>query len=107
MTSEQMSTELTEARREITALTEKMKAAFKRLDEQKEMAGSIHALAISVERQTAELKQQHRDIEHLRSDMDIVKARPAKRWDVLISGIISAFIAAAMTMLTKNFRGGI
>lgn len=101
MTSEQMAIELTDARREIIVLNENMKATFKRLDEQKEMASSIHALAISVERQTAELKQQNREIASLRADIEAIKAKPARRWEVIISGIISAALASGITLFSN------
>lgn len=103
MTSEQMSIELTEARREIIVLSENMKAAFKRLDEQKEMANSIHSLAISVERQTAELKQQNRDIDSLRADLENIKAKPGHRWEVIVSGIISALLASGIAVFANTY----
>ena len=103
MDDERLAQEVQRLAVEVARLTSDVKAAFKRIDEQKQLSESVHALAISVERQTMALDRANDNIRALQSDVDELKARPAKRWDGIVTTVITALVTAIITfLLTRN-----
>ena len=103
MDDERLAQEVQRLAVEVARLTSDVKAAFKRIDEQKQLSESVHALAISVERQTMALDRANDNIRALQSDVDELKARPAKRWDGIVTAAITALVTAIITfLLTRN-----
>lgn len=99
MDDERLAQEVQRLAVEVARLTSDVKAAFKRIDEQKQLSESVHALAISVERQTMALDRANDNIRALQSDVDELKARPAKRWDGIVTTAITAVVTAIITFL--------
>ena len=77
---------------EIAAIKSEIKTLFTQQKEQREFLESVHDLARAVERQTVILEQQGKDIETLKNDLSAIKDRPQKRWDVIITAIITAVV---------------
>ena len=76
----------------IAGIKSDIKTLFCQQKEQREFLESVHDLAKAVERQTVILEQQGKDIETLKNDLTTIKDRPQKRWDIVITAIITAVI---------------
>ncbi len=103
MTNEQITQAILEMREEAAksaihqaALDEKIKAAFIRIDELKELHISVQKLALSVERQTGELARTNERQAAIQTDLNEVKAKPAKRWDAIVMALIGAVVSAVI-----------
>lgn len=89
---EQLNELLNEQRNQISRLEEKVKAAFIRIDEQKKLSDSVYSLALSVERLTINQQNTVEQVKRLRTDVDDIKNRPGKRWDLILTSAISAIV---------------
>lgn len=94
--------QLNEQRSQISRLEEKLKAAFIRIDEQKKLSDSVYSLALSVERLTIGQQNTVEQVKRLRTDVDDIKNRPSKRWDLVITTAIGAVVG----YLIKQMLGG-
>lgn len=83
-------------------LEEQVKAAFKRIDEQKQLAESVHSLALSIERLTSAQKNMDSKLTALSSDVEEMKERPAKNWHNAVWLAITAVIGAVVGYLLKG-----
>lgn len=86
----------------LARLEAEVKAAFKRIDEQKTLTESVHKLALSVERQSSELQSVSTRLSTLSQDVDEMKERPAKRWDAIVAAIISAIVGLLVGWLGRG-----
>ena len=102
MTVAQLETVVSGIDKHLAALSEQMKAAFHRIDEQKQLAESVHKLALSVSEQTGELKQMRKDMETMRNDVDELKSKPAKRWEAIAGQIVGLIVAAGFGALISR-----
>lgn len=89
---DQLCEQLNEQRSQISRLEEKVKAAFIRIDEQKKLSDSVYSLALSVERLTIGQQNTVEQVKRLRTDVDDIKNRPSKRWDLIVTSVISAIV---------------
>ena len=89
---DQLCEQLNEQRSQISRLEEKVKAAFIRIDEQKKLSDSVYSLALSVERLTIGQQNTVEQVKRLRTDVDDIKNRPSKRWDLIVTSVISAMV---------------
>lgn len=92
-------TKLTET---LARIEEQLKTAFKRIEENRNLAESVHSLAISIERLTNAQESMKKELTTLTNDMEELKARPAKRWDSLIAALISAVIGVLVGMFLRK-----
>lgn len=76
----------------LARLEAEVKAAFKRIDEQKQLAESVHSLALSVERLTGAQKNMSDKLASVAADVEELKEKPAKRWDAIIAAVIAAVV---------------
>lgn len=88
----------------LARLEAEVKAAFKRIDEQKTLTESVHKLALSVERQSSELQSVSTRLSTLSQDVDEMKERPAKRWDAIVAAIISAIVGLLVGWLGRGIK---
>ena len=93
---EQKIMELTSA---VSALQTEVKSTWKRIDEQKQLAESVHTLALSVRDLTNAQKNTSEVIANLRRDVDELQQKPAKRWDGIVTTVITALVTAIITFL--------
>lgn len=89
---DQLCEQLNEQRSQISRLEEKVKAAFIRIEEQKKLSDSVYSLALSVERLTIGQQNTVEQVKRLRTDVDDIKNRPSKRWDLIVTSVISAIV---------------
>ena len=81
---------------------EQIKGLARRMDNLEKLTESVNTLAKSVERLTVQQAQTDTQITTLTGDMNELKEKPAKRWDMVIAAIISALIGAGITLLIKG-----
>lgn len=92
-----------EVRERLTKIEQDIKAAWRRIDEQLQLAKDVHKLALAVEGQIQELRHMRDDLEDVRKDMSELQGRSGKRWEQVvttaITGVVGAVIGAAMMMI--------
>ena len=81
---------------------EQIKGLARRMDNLEKLTESVNKLAISVERLTAQQAATDTQIETLTGDVNELKDKPAKRWDLVVTALITAIISAGITLLIKG-----
>lgn len=66
-----------------------VKSVQHQVDEQKELISGIHELA-------SEVKYMREDLSEVKKDVGELKSKPAKRYDLIVTGIISALTSGAV-----------
>ena len=80
---------------------EQIKGLARRMDNLEKLTESVNALAISVERLTNQQQTTDNQLETLTDDVTELKEKPAKRWDMVITAIISALVGGGIAYLIK------
>lgn len=80
---------------------EQIKGLARRMDNLEKLTESVNALAISVERLTAQQKTTDQEITTLQGDVTELKDKPAKHWETAVAAVISALIGAGIAYLIK------
>ncbi len=87
---------------EQAAMREQIKTIFNTLQDQKQLTESVHTLAITVRDLANEQKNLSGAVSCVKKDVDELKEKPAKRWENLVSIVISIVVTALLTFaLTK------
>ena len=102
----QHGSQLTAIEKTMVKQEERITSALKRIDEQTKLTESIHELATSVKVLTVEQKSMmekidstNKKIESVSNDVEELKQKPAKRWDGVVTVIISGIIGGLLTFL--------
>ena len=74
-------------------IEEQIRSIFKRLDAQDKMLESIHKLATSVELLASAQKATEKKVDGLTREVEEIKYKPAKRWDLVITALITGVMA--------------
>ena len=80
---------------------EQIKGLARRMDNLEKLTESVNALAISVERLTNQQASTDNQLTTLTDDVTELKEKPAKRWDMVITAIISALVGGGIAYLIK------
>ena len=80
---------------------EQIKGLDRRMSNLEKLTESVNALAISVERLTNQQQTTDNQLETLTDDVTELKEKPAKRWDMVITAIISALVGGGIAYLIK------
>ena len=80
---------------------EQIKGLARRMDNLEKLTESVNKLAISVERLTAQQATTETQVENLTAEVDEIREKPAKRWDMVIAAIISALVGAGIAFMIK------
>ena len=80
---------------------EQIKGLARRMDNLEKLTESVNKLAISVERLTNQQRAAETQIDELTDDVNELKDKPAKRWDMVITAIISALVGAGIAYFIK------
>ena len=83
----------------LTALESSYKSLHKRLDH-------IEKLVESVNKMTVEMQHMREDINANTEKIEEIKAVPAKRWDTIITALLSAFGGSIVTFIATKLIGG-
>ncbi len=73
-------------------MEEQIKTLFKQQAEIKALTETVQKLAIALERQGMALESTEKKVDGVKSDVDEIKSKPAKRWDAIIAAIISGIV---------------
>ena len=80
---------------------ERLTGLAERMDKLEKLTESVHSLAISVERLTNQQATTETQITALTGDVGELKNKPAKRWDLVVTALITAAISAGVTLMIK------
>lgn len=78
----------------IAHMEENLKSAHKRLDEIGELTQSVYELAASI-------KAMQRDITDMSGRIKTIEEKPAKRWDLIVSTVITAIVGVVIGYLVR------
>ena len=81
---------------------ERLSALANRMDKLEKLTESVNKLAISIERLTNQQAATEGQVTALTSDVNELKDKPAKRWDLVVTAVITAIISAGITLLIKG-----
>lgn len=85
--------ELSDIQSDIAEMRADIKSTWKRIDEQKALAESVHKLALSMERMHHEQTSQRKDMDAIRTDVNALKEKPAKRWEAVVGALLAAAVS--------------
>lgn len=97
MTSEEMSDKLNIILERQGRMDEQIKTLFKSIESMGNLTETVQKLAISVERLALSLKCTEEKVGNIREDIDEIKQKPAKRWDSVVTTILTIVITACAT----------
>ena len=80
--------EIAEVKSEQSAQREQIRTAFSRLDHQDKVLDAVTDLALSVRDLSNAQAATSEKVEDLREDMEDIKAKPGKRWEMIVDKII-------------------
>ena len=84
-------------------MEEQVKTLFKQQTNIEKLTETVHTLAMSIEKQGMNLQSTDRKLDVVKNDVDELKQKPAKRWETVVTGVISALVGAFMAyMLTRG-----
>ena len=81
---------------------EQIKGLARRMDNLEKLTESVNSLALSVERLTNQQATTETQITTLTGDVNELKEKPGKRWDIVVTALITAIISAGITLLIKG-----
>ena len=81
---------------------EQIKGLARRMDNLEKLTESVNTLAKSVERLTVQQAQTDTQITTLTGDVNELKDKPGKRWDLVVTALITAIISAGIALLIKG-----
>lgn len=91
-----------EIRAALARQEEQIKGLARRMDNLEKLTESVNTLAKSVERLTVQQSQTDTQITTLTGEVNEIKEKPGKRWDLIITALITAAISAGVTLLIKK-----
>ena len=83
----------------ITAVESSLKSLHKRVDH-------IEELVESVQKMTVELQHMREDINKVAEKVDEIEKKPARNWQAIMTGLISAVVGGAGTLIVEKLIGG-
>lgn len=84
---------LVEQGKQIAELYMSMKSAFHRIDDQKALTETVHNIACSLRDVVNNQENADKAILHMQKDIAEIKAKPQKRWETVITALITAVVA--------------
>lgn len=81
------------------ATREQMHTVFNRLDKQDALLETIHTMSANVAGMAQSVERMDKSITGVRKDVDELKARPGKRWEGVITTIITAVVSAMAALV--------
>ena len=80
-------------------MEEQIKTLFRQQADIKELTETVQKLAIALEKQGVALQSTERKVGEVKSDVDEIKSKPAKRWDAVIVALITGVIGFVLAKL--------
>ena len=83
-------------------MDEQIKTLFRSIESMSGLTETVQKLAMSVERLALSLKGTEEKVSGIKTDLDEIKTKPAKRWDMVVTTALTIIITAGITyFLTK------
>lgn len=83
--------------RRLTEVEQRSKSNTRRLDEMRPLVDEIHKMGESIVEMTAEMRHTNKDIGEIKVKVETLEEKPAKRWDTVITVIITALASGIIT----------
>ena len=96
--------QISNIKQEQAKMAEQIKAALKRIDEQKALTDSVHSLALSIERLTSAQRSTDTKVDALSRDVDDIKEKPAKRWEDAVKTVITSILSAVVGFFLAHIK---
>ena len=80
----------------LATLDQRIKSAQHQIDEQKELINSIHEFA-------SEVRFMRIDINKMQTDIDEIKTKPNKRYELVVTTIITALTSGVVGFIISHF----
>lgn len=87
----------------LTSLEDRTKSHTRRLEKLEESTEAINKMAISIEKMVMKQETMNGNINKLTTDVEALKAEPAKRWKFVVEKAIYFVIAAIMGFFLAKF----
>ena len=85
----------------ITRQSEQIKALADRMGNLEKLTDSVNRLALSLEKLTGKQTATETQVKRLTDDVETIKDKPAKRWELVVGAVISALVGAGIALLIK------
>lgn len=86
---------------ELTRHTEQIKTLFERMGNLEKLTDSVNKIALSLERVTGKLTATEERVNHIADDVDEIRDKPGKRWDLVVAALISGLVGAGIALIVK------
>ena len=73
-------------------MEEQIKTLFRQQDEIKRLTETVQSLALALEKQSVALQSTEKKVSEVKTDVDEIKLKPAKRWDAIIAALIAGVV---------------
>lgn len=80
---------------QVAAMRRDIKTAFRRMDEQTRLTDTVHQLALSIRDLANKQDNTQQDVARISRDVDELKGKPGKRWEILAVELLK-YVALAM-----------
>lgn len=90
----------------IAGLQSDVKTIFKRMDEQLSITKAVYELTAEIRVMNNRLKTIENGQEQLKQDVEEMKAKPGKRWEVLIASAITAIVGLVIGLFVSGGIAG-
>nr|DAH37281.1 MAG TPA: Hemolysin [Caudoviricetes sp.]DAZ34685.1 MAG TPA: hemolysin [Caudoviricetes sp.] len=94
-----METVVREYEHRISAVEQSIKSAHHRINDIEKLVESVHTIA-------NEIKHMREDLNDVKERVDIIEEKPAKRWDLVVTTVVTALVSGLFGMLLSNLIGG-
>lgn len=74
-----------------------------RLTALEENFSMVQALAVSTEKLAVNMETMAKELAKQGSKLDELEAKPAKRWDLVVTTVIAGILGALVTLITRGF----
>lgn len=88
-----------QVRERLTALESSYRSLHKRVDKQEELIENIQNIV-------TEVKYIREDLNSISTKVDDIEQKPAKRWDLVLTGLISTVVTAIAMAIINGFMAG-
>lgn len=91
-----------EHERRLTEVEARSKSNTKRLDELQPLTEELHKMSKATVEIVAELKHTNKDVREIKEKVETLEEKPAKRWDTVVTVIITALVSGFITYILSN-----
>ena len=90
-----METVVREYEHRISAVEQSIKSAHHRINDIEKLVESVHTIA-------NEIKHMREDLNDVKERVDIIEEKPAKRWDLVVTTVVSAVTSVFVGYLLSS-----